>query len=338
MSSFRSREFWTPKPSPRAADLFTSIKGAQDFVEGRARAVSGLSALDRHTVQVVLNEALTPFVSVLAVGHAKIVPRDIVEQQGEAFGAQSGRHRTVQVRPLGAGKRDRSGRQPGRLRRPTPAGAARLSHLPGRGDRPDLPGVRAGQSRRELRAADVPEQDQRSPLPVRAAADLQRPLLRSEHASEAAQRRSGSPGDRARPGPRDDDPGDLPRPASAGAGHPARRHARLQPAAQDTGVRPGPRSCAAEGGGLPRGTRAARHRDLVGGPERADREGDAAGSSASSPPSASPPRCTTRPTGRPSRSASPRAASPCSCMPGTRTCRIRTTSCSSSFTPRACAT
>jgi peptide/nickel transport system substrate-binding protein/oligopeptide transport system substrate-binding protein len=36
---------------------------------------------------VVLNEALTPFVSVLAVGHAKIVPRDIVEQQGDAFGA-----------------------------------------------------------------------------------------------------------------------------------------------------------------------------------------------------------------------------------------------------------
>ena len=76
-----------PKTQSGAADLFTSIKGAQDFVLGRARAVSGLSAPDRHTVQVVLNEALTPFVSVLAVGHAKIVPRDIVEQQGDAFGA-----------------------------------------------------------------------------------------------------------------------------------------------------------------------------------------------------------------------------------------------------------
>jgi oligopeptide transport system substrate-binding protein len=76
-----------PKTQSAAADLFTSIKGAQDFVQGRARAVSGLSAPDRHTVQVVLNEALTPFVSVLAVGHARIVPRDIVEQQGEAFGA-----------------------------------------------------------------------------------------------------------------------------------------------------------------------------------------------------------------------------------------------------------
>ena len=76
-----------PRTHSAAADLFTSIQGAQDFVRGRARVVSGLSAPDRHTVQVVLNEALTPFVSVLAVGHARIVPRDIVEQQGEAFGA-----------------------------------------------------------------------------------------------------------------------------------------------------------------------------------------------------------------------------------------------------------
>ena len=78
-----------PKTQSGAADLFTSIKGAQDFVRGRARVVSGLSAPDRYTVQVVLNEALTPFVSVLAVGHAKIVPRDLVEQQGEGFGSFS---------------------------------------------------------------------------------------------------------------------------------------------------------------------------------------------------------------------------------------------------------
>ena len=31
---------------------------------------------------------MAPFVSVLAVGHAKIVPTDLVEQQGEAFGTQ----------------------------------------------------------------------------------------------------------------------------------------------------------------------------------------------------------------------------------------------------------
>ena len=62
-------------------------QGRSGFRQGTSTTVAGLSAPDRYTVQVVLNEALTPFVSVLAVGHAKIVPRDIVEQQGEAFGA-----------------------------------------------------------------------------------------------------------------------------------------------------------------------------------------------------------------------------------------------------------
>lgn len=75
-----------PKVKSGVADLFMNIKGAREFREGRAKSVSGLTALDRYTVQVTLDEATVPFVSVLAVGHAKIVPKEIVEQQGEAFG------------------------------------------------------------------------------------------------------------------------------------------------------------------------------------------------------------------------------------------------------------
>jgi peptide/nickel transport system substrate-binding protein/oligopeptide transport system substrate-binding protein len=37
---------------------------------------------------VTLDEAFTPFVSVLALGHAKILPRDVVEAKGEAFGRE----------------------------------------------------------------------------------------------------------------------------------------------------------------------------------------------------------------------------------------------------------
>jgi oligopeptide transport system substrate-binding protein len=76
------------KTRSAAADLFLNIRGAADFRQGRAAAISGLSVLDRYTVQVTLAEALVPFVSVLAVGHAKIVPREVVEQKGDdAFGA-----------------------------------------------------------------------------------------------------------------------------------------------------------------------------------------------------------------------------------------------------------
>ena len=77
-----------PRTRSGAADLFSAVKGAREYREGRARGVAGLAALDRHTVQVTLTEALAPFAAVLAVGHAKIVPREIVEKLGEAFGAQ----------------------------------------------------------------------------------------------------------------------------------------------------------------------------------------------------------------------------------------------------------
>ena len=76
-----------PKIRSTAADLFTNIQGAQSFREGRATSVRGITALDPSTVRVVLEEAQVPFVSMLAVGHAKILPRDLVTQQGDAFGS-----------------------------------------------------------------------------------------------------------------------------------------------------------------------------------------------------------------------------------------------------------
>jgi oligopeptide transport system substrate-binding protein len=82
-----------PRLKSGAADLLAGIKGAREFREGRASRVIGLVAPDRHTVQVTLDETQAPFVSTLAVGHAKIVPRDVVEAEGEAFGA----------RPVGTG-------------------------------------------------------------------------------------------------------------------------------------------------------------------------------------------------------------------------------------------
>jgi oligopeptide transport system substrate-binding protein len=82
-----------PRTKSGAADHFLGIKGAQDFRDGKATGVSGLQAVDRHTVQVTLTEASGPFVSVLAVGHAKIVPREVVEKDPEAFAS----------RPVGTG-------------------------------------------------------------------------------------------------------------------------------------------------------------------------------------------------------------------------------------------
>ena len=77
-----------PRIRSGGADLLMNIQGATEFREGRAKQVAGLVAPDRYTVRVTLTEAPVPFVSVLAVGQAKIVPRELVEEQGEAFGSQ----------------------------------------------------------------------------------------------------------------------------------------------------------------------------------------------------------------------------------------------------------
>src|SRR5262247_1781900 len=77
-----------PRTRSGAADLFLIVKGAREFREGRAKSVAGLVALDRRTVQITLDDNVAPFVAIAAVGHAKIVPRDLVDAQGEAFGAQ----------------------------------------------------------------------------------------------------------------------------------------------------------------------------------------------------------------------------------------------------------
>jgi peptide/nickel transport system substrate-binding protein len=82
-----------PRTKSGAADLFSAIKGAREFREGKAASVAGIAVLDRYTLQITLTEAFTPFVSLLAVGHAKIVPRDVAEREGERFGA----------RPVGTG-------------------------------------------------------------------------------------------------------------------------------------------------------------------------------------------------------------------------------------------
>ncbi len=76
-----------PSLKSGGADLLAHVRGAREFREGRSGTVSGITAVDRHTVQVTLEEAQVPLVSVLAVGQAKIVPKELVEGRAEEFGS-----------------------------------------------------------------------------------------------------------------------------------------------------------------------------------------------------------------------------------------------------------
>jgi oligopeptide transport system substrate-binding protein len=75
-----------PRTRSGAAELGLNIRGAREFREGRASSVAGVTALDRYTVRFELLDSPIPFVSMLAVGHAKIVPRDVVERDPDGFG------------------------------------------------------------------------------------------------------------------------------------------------------------------------------------------------------------------------------------------------------------
>jgi oligopeptide transport system substrate-binding protein len=74
-------------PGP-VTDLFTHIQGAQAFLQGHTPDVAGLQAVDRSTLQIVLDAPMAPFVAALGLTEAAVVPREAVERPGAGFGQQ----------------------------------------------------------------------------------------------------------------------------------------------------------------------------------------------------------------------------------------------------------
>ena len=162
-----------PRTRSGAADLFVGIKGAREFREGRAKSVAGLSAVDRHTVQVTLDDAQIPFVSVLAVGHAKIVPKDVVDREGHSFG----------LHPIGTGPFKFSGWERGKeivLAANTEYfdGAPRISRLVYRIFTGEQTSAMYDEFRKKnLEDTPVPTQDYRTILARKDQTYVKRPML-----------------------------------------------------------------------------------------------------------------------------------------------------------------
>ena len=73
--------------SPRAW-LFERVQGAKAFLAETAERVEGLQALDAYTLQITLSQPYAPFISILGMVQAQVVPREEVERLGAAFGRQ----------------------------------------------------------------------------------------------------------------------------------------------------------------------------------------------------------------------------------------------------------
>jgi oligopeptide transport system substrate-binding protein len=74
-----------PRPVTATA-VFRHIQGATAFMQGETTGVQGLTALDRYTLQIVLEEPLASFVAALGLPNAAVVPQEEVEKPGERFG------------------------------------------------------------------------------------------------------------------------------------------------------------------------------------------------------------------------------------------------------------
>ncbi|HXD09964.1 MAG TPA: ABC transporter substrate-binding protein, partial [Anaerolineales bacterium] len=75
-----------PKTGSPGAGFFVGIKGAQDFIDGKATTVEGIKALDANTVEFTLSAPDVTFLNKMAINFSFIVPKEEVEKAGENFG------------------------------------------------------------------------------------------------------------------------------------------------------------------------------------------------------------------------------------------------------------
>jgi len=75
-----------PNVQSNAAGLFSRILGTKAFQEGKEPSLKGLRALSPHELEIHLAEPYPPFLTILAMKSAKVVPKEEVEKQASSFG------------------------------------------------------------------------------------------------------------------------------------------------------------------------------------------------------------------------------------------------------------
>ena len=74
-----------PETKSSSFDFFKIIVGAKDFIDKKTKEVKGLTVLNRNTLRIELSEPYAPFISILAMKGAKVVPKEEVEKSGFDF-------------------------------------------------------------------------------------------------------------------------------------------------------------------------------------------------------------------------------------------------------------
>jgi peptide/nickel transport system substrate-binding protein len=75
------------QPATRSPNtwVFDKILGADDFMAGKAPDVKGIEVRDEHTLRIELKEAFSPFLSLMTMTAAYVVPREEITKWGNDF-------------------------------------------------------------------------------------------------------------------------------------------------------------------------------------------------------------------------------------------------------------
>ena len=76
--AYSIRRILDPETHSPVAWLFLNIRGAKSFHEGSAETVSGIEVLDRYKLKITLDQPFSPFLSILAMVNARVVPKEAV--------------------------------------------------------------------------------------------------------------------------------------------------------------------------------------------------------------------------------------------------------------------
>lgn len=82
---FSFRRILSPDTRSPVASFFLNIKGARAYQEGAGHTVIGLRAPDPYTLEIELEQPFAPFLSILAMANAKVVPEEVM---GASFSKQ----------------------------------------------------------------------------------------------------------------------------------------------------------------------------------------------------------------------------------------------------------
>jgi peptide/nickel transport system substrate-binding protein len=72
-------------PGP-VTEIFEHIQGAKAFIQGKTPHIAGLKALDRYSLQIVLDQPMAPFLPALGLTNAAIVPEEMLASPDKRFG------------------------------------------------------------------------------------------------------------------------------------------------------------------------------------------------------------------------------------------------------------